>query len=137
MKGIGIDLKINVLECGAFIDLAAKGETGMYITGWGNATGDTDYNQYNLYHSSSLGAPGNYAFYENPEVDRLIEAGRTEKDVEKRKQIYEKAQEIKVKDAVHIPYRGVENLAAISKNVQGVWISPSGLLQLYDTSIVQ
>jgi len=135
LKGIGIDLKVNVVESGAFVQAAIKGDTEMHIRGWGNATGDGDYNQYNLYHSASVGAAGNYSFYTNAEVDKLIEAARKEQDLEKRKEYYEKAQEIERRDVVDIPLRSVENIVAMSKNVKGVFISPSGLIQFYDASI--
>ena len=72
----------------AYLDAEDNGETDMFISGWGNATGDADYNQYNLFHSASLGKGGNTTFYVNPEVDKLIEQGRREQDTEKRKQIY-------------------------------------------------
>ncbi|TGU73809.1 glutathione ABC transporter substrate-binding protein, partial [Mesorhizobium sp. M00.F.Ca.ET.186.01.1.1] len=87
LKQINVDLEVKVLEFGAYIDAASKGETDLFISGWGNATGDADYNQYNLFHTKSHGAPGNHSFYSNPEVDKLIEEGRKEKDEEKRKQI--------------------------------------------------
>jgi peptide/nickel transport system substrate-binding protein len=107
----------------------------MFIIGWGNATGDADYNQFSIAHSSAVGAPGNYAFLTDPEVDRLIEAGRKEQDLEKRKQFCQQAMEIQTRDAVYIPYRNGENIAAINKNVEGIWISPSGLIQLYDAKL--
>ncbi|MET3291591.1 UNVERIFIED_CONTAM: peptide/nickel transport system substrate-binding protein [Brevibacillus sp. OAP136] len=135
LKGIGIDLQVNVMEFGAYIDAATKGNTDMFISGWGNATGDADYNQYNLFHSSSAGLPGNHAFYNNKDVDKLIEDGRKEKDPEKRKQIYEKAQEIESQEVPYIPYRSSENLAAIAKNVKGAWISPSGYLEINDVTL--
>lgn len=135
LKGIGIDLQIQVMEFGAYLDLAAKGETQMFISGWGNATGDADYNQYNLFHSTSHGVPGNHSFYSNPKVDALIEAGRKEKDPQKRKDIYEEAQQIEMEEVPLLPYRSSENLAAISKSVQGVTISPSGYVELNDVTI--
>lgn len=132
LKQIGIDLQVKVLEFGAYIDAASKGETDLFISGWGNATGDADYNQYNLFHTKSQGAPGNHSFYSNPEVDKLIEDGRKEKDAEKRKQIYEQAQQIEMNDVALIPYRFSENLAAIQKGVEGVWISPAGHIEVDD-----
>lgn len=39
LKGIGINLNINVLEYGAFIDLAAKGETAIVYHGLGKCNG--------------------------------------------------------------------------------------------------
>ncbi|OPH56003.1 ABC transporter substrate-binding protein [Paenibacillus ferrarius] len=135
LKGIGIDLQVKVMEFGAYIDAASKAQTEMFISGWGNATGDADYNQYNLFHSSSHGVPGNHSFYANKEVDQLIESGRKEADPEKRKQIYEKAQAIEINDVALLPYRSSENLAAIAKNVQGVWISPSGYIEINDVTM--
>lgn len=130
LKGIGIDLQVKVMEFGAYLDATSKGQAEMFLSGWGNATGDADYNQYNLFHSSSKGAPGNHSFYDNKEVDKLIEAGRREADPEKRKQIYEQVQAIEMKDLPLMPYLNSENLAAISKNVEGVWISPSGYIEI-------
>ncbi|WP_301171333.1 glutathione ABC transporter substrate-binding protein [Brevibacillus nitrificans] len=135
LKGIGIDLQIQVMEFGAYLDLAAKGQAQMFISGWGNATGDADYNQYNLFHSTSKGVPGNHSFYANPKVDELIEAGRKEKDPQKRKEIYEQAQQIEIEEVPLIPYRSSENLAAIAKNVQGITISPSGYVEINDVTI--
>lgn len=135
LKGIGIDLQIQVMEFGAYLDLAAKGQAQMFISGWGNATGDADYNQYNLFHSTSKGVPGNHSFYANPKVDELIEAGRKEKDPQKRKAIYEQAQQIEIDEVPLIPYRSSENLAAIAKNVQGITISPSGYVEINDVTI--
>lgn len=135
LKGIGIDLQIQVMEFGAYLELAAKGEAEMFISGWGNATGDGDYNQYNLFHSTSRGVPGNHSFYNNPEVDALIEAARKEKDPEKRKQIYEQAQQIEMDEVPLLPFRSSENLAAIAKNVQGIYISPSGYVEVNEVTI--
>lgn len=92
LKGIGIDIKITTMEYGAYLDTLANGKHEMYIGGWGNATGDADYNQFNVFHSSAIGEIGNYSFYGNPETDKLIEEGRREKDQQKRKAIYARAQ---------------------------------------------
>lgn len=135
LKQIGIDLQVKVLEFGAYIDAASKGETDLFISGWGNATGDADYNQYNLFHTKSQGAPGNHSFYSNPEVDKLIEDGRKEKDPAKRTQIYEQAQQIEMNEAALIPYRFSENLAAIEKGVEGVWISPAGHIEIDEVTL--
>jgi peptide/nickel transport system substrate-binding protein len=88
LKGIGIKVKIQVLEYGAYIDATAKGEHQVSIGGWGNATGDGDYNQFNLFNSKSQGAAGNSSFYSNPEVDKLIENARKESNGDKRKELY-------------------------------------------------
>ncbi len=135
LKGIGIDVEVKVMEYGAFVDaIEVKKEHDMFISGWGNATGDADYNQYNLFHTNSNGR-GNSFNYTNPELDTLIEAGRKEQAPAKRKEIYAKAQEIEIKDALLVPIRNLEHVTAISKNVQDFWISPSGYLMINEVKI--
>ncbi|MBM7570043.1 glutathione ABC transporter substrate-binding protein [Aquibacillus albus] len=135
LKGIGIDVEVKVLEYGAWSEAAANGETGMFISSWRNATGDADYIQYHLFHSSSQGSTGNYFFYENPRVDELIEQGRQEYDEDKRIEIYEEIQDIEIEEAVFVPVHYLENTAAIGKNVKGLYMSPSNYLMINDVSI--
>jgi peptide/nickel transport system substrate-binding protein len=135
LKGIGIKVNIEVLEYGTFIEAVNSGNSEMFILSWRNATGDADYNQYNLFHTNSHGAAGNTFFYSNKEVDQLIDAGRKEKDSNKRIELYAQAQELEMADAVYIPVRVIENLAAVAKNVNGFSISPSGYLEINDVSI--
>ncbi|GHI00569.1 glutathione ABC transporter substrate-binding protein [Neobacillus kokaensis] len=135
LKGIGIKLNIEVSEYGTFVEQVNKGDSEMFILSWRNATGDADYNQYNLFHTNSQGAAGNTFFYSNKEVDRLVEEARKEKDPDKRIELYAKSQEIEKEDAVYIPVRVIENMAAVRKNVEGFSISPSGYLEINNVSI--
>ncbi|MEC1522635.1 glutathione ABC transporter substrate-binding protein [Neobacillus niacini] len=135
LKGIGIKVNIEVLEYGTFVEQANSGDSEMFILSWRNATGDADYNQYNLFHTNSHGASGNTFFYSNKEVDSLIEAARKEKDPNKRIELYAQSQELEMEEAVYIPVRVIENLAAVAKNIQGFAISPSGYLEINDVSI--
>lgn len=132
LKGIGIDLEIKVVEWGAYLESTGKGEQDMFILGWSNATGDADYNQYFNYHTEAHGSVGNRFFYSNPEVDKLINEGRRESDETKRKAIYEKAQEIEMREAPMVMIRYFENLAVTGKNVKNFRIHPSGNLILND-----
>ncbi len=50
----------------------------------GMRNGTHDYTYFSMMHSSQVGYPGNDAFLQNKEVDRLIEAGRETGDPEKR-----------------------------------------------------
>ena len=135
LKGIGVDVEIQVFEAGTFIEKRNRGESQMFINSWRNATGDADYNQYNLFHSSSKGPAGNVFFYSNERVDQLVNAGRIESDPEKRIQIYAEAQELEMQDAVYVPVRVIENVAAVSKKIDGFRISAAGYLEINDVSI--
>ena len=98
LKQIGIDLAIETVEWGAFLDGTARGDHEMYLLGWGTVTRDPDYGMYELISTATMGAAGNRSFYSNPTVDKLLEEGRTELDPEKRKAIYKEIQEIIRKD---------------------------------------
>ena len=98
LKQIGIDLAIETVEWGAFLDGTARGDHEMFLLGWGTVTRDPDYGMYELISTATMGAAGNRSFYSNPTVDKLLEEGRTELDPEKRKAIYKEIQEIIRKD---------------------------------------
>nr|WP_191276128.1 glutathione ABC transporter substrate-binding protein [Neobacillus kokaensis] len=135
LKGIGVNVKIQVMEYGAFIEMLNNGEHQMVINGWGNATGDGDYNQYNLFHSSSQGPAGNHFYYSNPNVDKLIDEARKETDESKRLKLYEEVMQKEMDDAVYIPIRNYEHLAAYNKNVSGFWLNAANYLMIDDVVI--
>lgn len=137
LKGIGIDLNVSILEYGAYIDSTSSGDVGhLYSGSWGNATGDGDYNQYNLFHSNSMGASGNLSFYSNLEVDQLIEDGRKEQDPQKREAIYKQSQTIEMDEAVYVPIRTAEHLVAFNTNkVEGLKINPVSYILLQDIKV--
>lgn len=135
LKGIGITVEIEVLEYGTFVDTTNSGNTEMYILSWRNATGDADYNQFNLLHSSTHGPGGNRFFYADPQVDEWIEQARQEMDSKKRGELYSKAQHKQMEDALYIPVRVIENMAAVHKDVKGFDITPAGYIDLSTTRI--
>ncbi|MFD1037290.1 glutathione ABC transporter substrate-binding protein [Virgibacillus byunsanensis] len=135
LKGVGIEVEIEVMEWGAYLDETSKGEHDMFVLGWSNMTGDADYNQYFLFHSDAKGAPGNRSFYSNPKVDELINAGRMEGDPEERKKIYGEAQKIEMEDAPLLLLRNDEDLIALNNDVEGFWMHPAGLLMINEVSI--
>nr|MBS9776425.1 glutathione ABC transporter substrate-binding protein [Fusobacterium sp.] len=98
LKQVGIDVAIETLEWGAYIDGTARGEHDMFILGWGTVTRDPDYGITALVSSKTHGSGGNRTFYSNPKIDKLLEEGRAELDIEKRKAIYKEVQEIIRKD---------------------------------------
>ncbi|WP_107840165.1 glutathione ABC transporter substrate-binding protein [Metasolibacillus meyeri] len=137
LKGIGLNVDIQVMEYGAYINEISSHKHQMFIGGWGNATGDGDYNQYNLFHTASQGPPGNHFFYSNPEVDKLIEAARGESDLDKRAGLYEEAMKIELDEAVYIPVRNYEHLAVYSNKVKNFWLDASNYTMIADVEITK
>jgi peptide/nickel transport system substrate-binding protein len=103
LKQLNIDLEILPLKWPDMVAACASPETfpdffPVYQTA---NYGDPDNIAFAAYHSSRNGGWQN-AVYSNPEVDKLIEAGRAEIDPEKRKAIYGEFQKAVVADAPDI-----------------------------------
>lgn len=135
LSEVGIDVSIEVMEWGAYLEKTSTGEHDMFILGWSNMTGDGDYNQYFLYHSDSVGNPGNRSFFENEEVDKLIEDARQETDADKRNELYRQVQEIEKEEAPLVLLRHTEYVAALQDGVEGFWLHPSRIMMLNDVVI--
>jgi len=83
------------------------------------------------------GNSGNRAFYENSDVDRLIEEGRRETDPAKREEIYLEAAEHIAADAPWVPIWFDANLDGYRHNdLEGFEAHPSGRHFLWEIELV-
>src|SRR5699024_1190420 len=82
LSELDIDLEINQMESGAYLEYTADGNHEIYMGSWGTVTLDADYGLYPMFHSDNVGAPGNRTRYVNEEVDTLLDDARTETDEE-------------------------------------------------------
>ena len=131
LKQIGIDLAIETVEWGAFLDGTARGDHEMYLLGWGTVTRDPDYGMYELISTATMGAAGNRSFYSNPTVDKLLEEGKTELDPEKRKAIYKEIQEIIRKDIpMYMIIYPLQNVVT-QKNIKNFKLDPANAHRIY------
>ncbi|MDQ0300788.1 peptide/nickel transport system substrate-binding protein [Salibacterium salarium] len=135
LKEINVDVEIEVLEWGAYLDSTAEGEHDMFILGWSTVTGDADYGMYPLFHSDNVGEPGNRAFFENDEIDSVLEEARRAGDDAKREELYKEAMELLVEEAPMIYSHHDDYLVGVSDDVEGFWKHPNGIFQLQDVSI--
>ena len=134
LSEIGIDLKIDMMEWAAYLESINRGDAEMFIMSWTTVTGDADYGLYPLFHSSQHGGAGNRTFYSNPEVDKLLDEGRTGTDPDARVKTYAEAQKIIVEDAPQIfLYFGNQNVG-IRKGVSGFKLHPAGTHNLVGVS---
>ena len=123
---IGIDCSVEVMEFGSFIQKTTAGEHDMGFFGWTTSTRDADYTYYSLEHSSKQGASGNRSFVHDPEVDKLVESGRSISDPEQRKTIYKDLALLLKKINNNAPlYYSTINVGA-HKGIEGFVIDPVG-----------
>jgi peptide/nickel transport system substrate-binding protein len=119
LKEIGIDARIRVLEWASFIGRFIKtGEFDAVVLGWSLSL---DPDQYSIWHSSQQ-APGQFNFlgYSNPQVDRLLEQGRLELDIEKRTKIYHEFAHHLLEDSPIVYLYAGYGLPAIHKRIKGI-----------------
>jgi peptide/nickel transport system substrate-binding protein len=82
-------------------------------------SGDWD-GLYSLFHSSVIGSNFNFACYSNPQVDALLEQGRQEGNVEKRRQIYMTLEKLLLEEAVSVPLVDEWSVWAVRQTVKGM-----------------
>ena len=123
LKKIGIDMKIELLESGAFWDDLENGDYQMMMMGWSYVVMDTDVGVYSLYQSEQIVA-GNYARLNNARLDELMEAGRVTADAAGRDEIYREAEEIAMTEAAWVPLYWRNTIVAYDKNLQNFEIPP-------------
>lgn len=135
LQEINIDVSVEQVEWGAYLEQTGQGEHDMFILGWSVVTGDADYGMYPLFHSEQIGEPGNRSFLQDEELDSLLEAGRQAIDTDERLDIYSQAQDLLV-DLAPMAYIHHSNyLTGVRNEVQGFEIDALGIYQLKEVTI--
>ena len=127
LKEVGIQADIQLIEWAAFIkEFVRPRRFEVVVLGLGTGT---DPDQFVVWHSSQRGPDQmNRTGYDNPEVDRLLEAGRTSCVQNERVRYYHRIQEILAGDLpmIFLYYR--DALPVVAARVRGVTPSPSGIM---------
>jgi peptide/nickel transport system substrate-binding protein len=105
-KAIGVDTEIILVDFNTLLDKHMKpGDFNVTFSGLGFSI-DPHYSFNNSFHSSNIrlddkgvNQGSNNARYKNPEVDKLIDEGKVTSDINKRLEIYQKAQKMIIDDA--------------------------------------
>ena len=137
LKQANIEVEIEVVEWGAYLDKTANGEHDMFILGLSNPVGDADYFLTQLFDSASKGVAGNRSFYENAKVDALLKEGREEIDEAARQDIYTEVQEILIEEAPMVYVHHQAYLTGVSNDIEGYWINSSGYYMLQHVKFVK
>jgi peptide/nickel transport system substrate-binding protein len=93
-KKIGIDLKIKTLAWPTFLQTVTTGGHQLALAAWTPDYADPDYNLWYFANSASKGPGFNLAYYDNKQVDQLLEEGRKTVDKARREEIYKQVQTI-------------------------------------------
>lgn len=126
LREIGVAVDIRILEWASFIkEYVKKRRFEAIVLGWGIGL---DPDQYEIWHSSKTGPDElNHISYANPEVDALLERGRSSCFEKERKKHYDRLQEILAEDQPIIFLYFRDALPAVSSRVRGIEASPNGI----------
>ena len=120
-------MEIRTYEWGTFYGDIKKGNFHLYSLQWVGISDPDIYFQ--LFHSSSIPPDGdNRGRYRNPEIDRLLEKGRKNLNLEERKLIYGSIQKILAQELPYIPLWWKKNVVVMKPAVQGFIPYPDGEL---------
>jgi peptide/nickel transport system substrate-binding protein len=123
LRQVGIAVEVESREWGTFFSDIRKGSFQLYGLTWVGIA-DPDIFHY-AFHSSQVPPEGaNRGRYANPELDRLVEAGRRERSRAKRVEIYRKVQLLLSRDLPVVPLWVHRNLLLRDRRLAGFTLTP-------------
>jgi peptide/nickel transport system substrate-binding protein len=132
-KEVGVECEIQTMEWTQYRADRRANKFVASLSGWMGDNGDPDNFLYSLLSSDSIGA-GNTAWYQNPEVDRLLKEAQTISDQEQRKALYQQAEQLIVDDAPWVFLGYQKHQVAIRANVQNFQLQPTYIYYLVGVS---
>ena len=126
LKKIGIQVKVRTIEWASFIrQFIGKKRFQAIILGW--TTGE-DPDLFDIWHSSKIKKNGlNFISYRNHEVDELLKKGRETFNMETRKQMYFRLQEILARDQPYTFLYIPMSLPIVHSRFHGIKPAPAGI----------
>lgn len=124
LKTIGVEMDIQNLEFGVFLEKMANKEYQLLVGGWSDTTGNT-LSSLESYWSGSFGQM-NITFYTNPKVEELYAIVKSATSEAELKEPAKEIQDIAAQDVPMIPTATKLNYYAMNKNLEGVLIHTSG-----------
>jgi len=126
LRELGVGVEIRTLEWAALLkEHIKKRNFDAIVLGWGIGI---DPDQYVVWHSSQMANEKlNHISYSNPEVDRMLELGRTTCVREERVKYYHRLQELLAEDLPLIFLYFSDALPVVSSRIYGIDPGPNGI----------
>jgi peptide/nickel transport system substrate-binding protein len=124
LKRVGIELDVRSYEFATLYADVLKGNFQLFTLQWVGVS-DPDMLR-RVFHSKQMPPNGfNRGYYENPEVDRLIDAAQAAVTDADRRRLYGEAQRLLAEDAPYISLWYKTNVAVSRTEIEGVKLTPS------------
>ncbi|MDN4480971.1 ABC transporter substrate-binding protein [Demequina muriae] len=125
LEPYGIDVEIRTVDFATWLAEQGEGNFDMFMLSWlGNLDPDDFY--YAQHHSEG---GFNFQGYSNPDVDALLEAGRTETDADARRDLYAEAATMIADDASYIYLYNPAVIQAWSPELSGYTVRSDGAIR--------
>ncbi|MDM7923037.1 MAG: ABC transporter substrate-binding protein [Pyrinomonadaceae bacterium] len=129
LLAVGLNVQIVTLDSNTLRTQLAQGDFQMNTGVWVGGNQDPIFLK-DLFTSAKIPGPGvsccNRSRYNNPEVDRVVEAAINELDQEKAKQLYQQAWEMVSRDLPLYPLWYPANMVIANKRIGNIKIGASG-----------
>lgn len=129
----GFDVKIQAMEFASSLQASQAGQYQAYLIGWSGRV-DIDGNTYAFLHS---GQANNASHYANPEVDKLLDEGRSLIDLAKRKAIYDRMWPLLRQDLPLTYLYNPRNIVGLSSKISGFRAVPDGMIRLQGLEVAK
>ena len=124
LKQVGIELDVRSYEFATLYADVLAGNFQLFTLQWVGVS-DPDMLR-RVFHSKQMPPNGfNRGYYENPDVDRLIDAAMAATTEDERRRLYGDAQRAVAADAPYISLWYKTNVAVSGKQIEGVKLTPS------------
>jgi peptide/nickel transport system substrate-binding protein len=121
---VGIELDVRSYEFATLYADVLKGNFQLFTLQWVGVS-DPDMLR-RVFHSKQMPPTGfNRGFYENPDVDRAIDAAMVAESDDERLALYSEAQRMIAEDAPYISLWYKTNIAVFGTQIEGVTLSPT------------
>jgi len=132
LQKVGFDAKVVIEPWGTYI--ATLGKPGLekghekydlHLAGWASAPDAVQILE-PLFHSSRMPPESccNWFYYENPQIDSLLDAARASTDPSERAELYGEVQDLLAEDLPIIPFAILKEIVVARKEVVGYQIHP-------------
>ncbi|NNK70286.1 MAG: ABC transporter substrate-binding protein [Flavobacteriaceae bacterium] len=130
LQKTGLEVTVDVIPASSLKDSKANGKLDMFRASWVADYPDAE-NYLSLYYSKNFAPNGpNYTHFSNEQFDRWYEDTFLLNDPEKRSQLYTRMDSLVMKEAPIVPLFYDEVVRFTRKDVKGLGINPTNLLDL-------
>jgi peptide/nickel transport system substrate-binding protein len=120
LQPLGITVKIQTLDFGAWLSQEESGDFDSFILGWLGNLDPSDY----YYAQQVTGGSFNFQKFSNATVNKLLDQAQTTTDVAQRKSLYDQAATIIVNQASYIYLYNPDVIQGYSDDLHGYTVRP-------------